>query len=134
MAFGIGVLLAIGVGIFATTVRLDRDRAFYATVLIVVASYYALYAVMAGSTTALAFEALPIAAFVLAAVIGFRSSLWIVAAGLVAHGLFDLVHGRLIANPGVPTWWPPFCAGYDVAAGLYLAWRLRSDRLRLRVS
>jgi len=64
-----------------------------------------------------------------AAVIGFRTSLWIIVAGLFGHGLFDAVHGHLIANPGVPAWWPAFCAGYDVLAAACLAlqlWRCRA--------
>jgi hypothetical protein len=45
----IGVILALAVGLLATKVSLDRDRAFYPVVTIVVASYYALFAVMGAS-------------------------------------------------------------------------------------
>ena len=40
MGYGIGSLLSVVVSVFARSVGLDRDRAFYPTVLIVVASYY----------------------------------------------------------------------------------------------
>jgi hypothetical protein len=64
----------------------------------------------------------------LAAVIGFKFNLWIVAAGLVGHGVFDFFHGRIVVDPGVPAWWPAFCMSYDVCAGGCLAWILsRSD-------
>ena len=43
MDFLIGVVLALTVGLSATFIRLDRDRAFYPTVMIVIASYYALF-------------------------------------------------------------------------------------------
>lgn len=33
-------------------------------------------------------------------------------------------YAQLIANPGVPAWWPTFCLTCDVTAGVYLAWRL----------
>jgi hypothetical protein len=46
----VGACLAFAVGIFATVVRLDRDRAFYPTVAIVIASLYSLFAVIGGST------------------------------------------------------------------------------------
>ena len=72
----------------------------------------------------------PGAAFIAAAVVGFKSSLWLVALALAVHGVFDLVHGRLIFNPGVPAWWPAFCSAYDVVAGAYLAWLLKSNRVR----
>ena len=126
----VGFSLAIAVGLLGTGVGLDRDRSFYPTVTIVVASYYALFAVMGASPHALALESLAGAAFLAAAVAGFRSSLWVVAGALAGHGVFDLVHGAVIANPGVPVWWPGFCLAYDVTAAGYLAWRLASGRIR----
>lgn len=129
MAFLIGASLALVVGLFATFVGLDRDRAFYPVVTMVVASYYALFAVMGGSTEALLTESIAIFFFLGAAVAGFRISLWLAAAALAAHGLFDFVHGDLIVNPGVPAWWPAFCGAYDVVAAAYLAWLLSRSRI-----
>ncbi|MGE0363499.1 MAG: hypothetical protein AB7H93_22700 [Vicinamibacterales bacterium] len=128
----VGALLAIAVAVFARIVGLDRDRAFYPTVMIVIAALYSLFAVMGGSTTALLGEMTAGAVFVVAATYGFRSSLWIVAAALTGHGIFDFVHGRLIANPGVPVFWPAFCGAYDVVAGAVMAWLLAAGRIRAR--
>jgi hypothetical protein len=128
MEYLIGVTMALGVGLFTTVVGFDRDRSFYPAIMIVIASYYDLFAIM-GSGAALGWETAGFAAFALAAVVGFRTSLWIVVVALVGHGLFDWVHGQLIENAGVPTWWPMWCLAYDVAAGAYLAWRLVSKRV-----
>lgn len=130
MAYLIGTVLALGVGVFATIVGLDRDRAFYPTVTVVVASYYALFAILGGSMEALAVESIVMVAFLVAAIAGFRRSLWLVVAALAAHGVFDLVHGHLIANPGLPAWWPQFCSAYDLVAAAYLAALLARSRLR----
>ena len=125
----VGVGVAVLTALLGRVVGFDRDRAFYPTLLIVVASYYVLFAAMGGSTHALVVESAVMVAFVAAAVAAFRGRLWIAAAGLVGHGLFDvLVHGHVIDNPGMPAWWPPFCAAYDVAAGLFLAWLLTRAR------
>ncbi|MEO8103089.1 MAG: hypothetical protein ABI790_11200 [Betaproteobacteria bacterium] len=124
MEYFIGFTLAVAVSLFATWVGLDRDRAFYPTVTIVVASYYALFAVMGGSGDVLAAEIAATAGFVLVAVLGFRFNHWLLVAALAGHGLFDLLHGHVIANPGVPAWWPMFCMTYDVTAAGYLAWLL----------
>jgi hypothetical protein len=132
VALIVGALLAIAVGLFAGGVGLDRDRAFYPTVTIVVASYYALFAVMGASTHALVLEFLAGTVFLAAAVSGFRSSLWLVVAALAAHGIFDLGHGTVISNPGVPSWWPQFCLTFDVTVAAYLAWLLRRGRFRAR--
>jgi len=128
MGYAIGSVLAILVTLFARSVKFDRDRAFYPTILIVVALYYVLFAVMGGSRQALLIECIFMVAFLLAAVVGFKFNLWIVAAALVGHGVFDFFHGRIVADPGVPAWWPAFCMAYDVCAGACLAWILsRSD-------
>lgn len=124
MGYGIGSLLATFVSVFARLVGLDRDRAFYPTVLIVVGSYYVLFAVMGGSTEALIIESSVMTAFLLLAVIGFKFDLWIVAAALVGHGVFDFFHGRIVTNAGMPAYWPAFCMSYDVVAGACLAWLL----------
>lgn len=60
MEFFIGAGLALSVGLSATFVGLDRDRAFYPTVMIVIASSYGLFAVMSGSVQVLALEAIAI--------------------------------------------------------------------------
>ena len=130
MGIAIGAVVALSAGIFATVVGLDRNRAFYPVVTIVVASYYVLFAAMGGSTYALVVESLIGAMFLVAAVVGFRWSLWVAAAALAAHGLFDGAHRYLVTNPGVPDWWPEFCLAYDVTAAAYLAWLLRSGRYR----
>ena len=130
MALLVGAVLAMAVGLFARASGLDRDRAFYPTVAIVIASYYALFAVIGASTRALVLESLIGGAFLAVAVFGFRSSLWLVVVALAAHGVFDLVHGTVVSNPGVPSWWPAFCLAYDVTAAAYLAWLLASGRIR----
>ena len=129
MPYLVGVILAVLVTLFARAVGLDRDRAFYPTVLVVVASYYDLFAVMGGSMHALVVELAATAVFLVAVVVGFKRSLWIVAAALAGHGLFDLVHPHLVVNPGVPDWWPAFCMSYDIAAGACLGWLLKQGLL-----
>lgn len=130
MPYLIGVSLAIAVGLFASVVGLDRERGFYPTVTIVIALLYVLFAAMGAPAQTLVLESLVGAAFIAAAVLGFRGSLWLVVGALAGHGVLDLVHGEIIANPGVPEWWPPFCLAYDVTAAGFLAWLLKSGRLR----
>lgn len=132
MEYLVGAVLAVVVTAFAAAVGLDRDRAFYPTVLVVVASYYGLYAVLGQSMQALVAELAVMLVFVAATVAGFRRNLWIVAAGLFAHGVFDVFHGALISNPGLPAWWPAFCMSYDIVAALCMAWLLQRSRIRAR--
>ena len=130
MPLTIGLVLSLGVAAFARCVGLDRERAFYSTVLIVVASYYVLFAAMSGSSSAMTVELIVMAGFVASAVFGFRFSRWLIVAGLAGHGVFDAFHGYVIANPGVPAWWPAFCGSYDIGAALWLALLYRWDAIR----
>jgi len=121
MAYLIGVGVALAVCLFAMLTGFDRDRAFYSTLVVVVAHYYILFAVMGSSMSALVVESLIAVVFFAVAVIGFKKNLWLIVAGLVGHGVFDFFHQLFIQNPGVPVWWPPFCLSFDVLAGGFLA-------------
>jgi len=122
MPYVVGIVLSLGVALFARSVGFDRDRAFYPTVLMVIASYYVLFAAMSDSVQTVLLESVVMTVFVIAAVVGFKSSPWIVVAGLAGHGVFDAVHGNVLENSGVPVWWPAFCLAYDLGAAGSLAW------------
>ena len=98
MAYVIGLVPSAGVALFARYVGFDRDRAFYPTVMIVIASYYVLFAAMSGSVQTVVIESMVMMLFAAAAVAGFKSSAWIVVVALAGHGVFDAVHGHVIAD------------------------------------
>jgi hypothetical protein len=117
----IGIGLAPVVVLLGRWSGLDRDRAMYPITLIVIAAYYVLFATMGGAQ-ALPAELIAATVFIVVAIVGFRTSLWWVAAGIAGHGLFDfVVHPRLITNPGMPVFWPAFCGSIDVALGVLVA-------------
>jgi hypothetical protein len=124
LPYVVGIVLSIGVALFARWVGFDRDRAFYPAVLIVIASYYVLFAAMTGSIQTVVLESAVMAVFVIAAVAGFKGSTWIIVGALAGHGFQDAVHGHIVANAGVPAWWPAWCLAYDVGAAGALAWLL----------
>jgi hypothetical protein len=98
MPYVIGIVASLGVAVFARSVGLDRDRAFYPTVTIVVALYCVLFAVMSGSVQTVVIESAVMTLFAAAAVAGFKSSAWIVVVALAGHGVFDAIHGYIIEN------------------------------------
>lgn len=115
-----GVLLAVGIAAFAKATRFDQDRSFYPTILIIIASYYVLFAILGGSGHALSWELVIACLFSAIAIFGSLRSPLLVGAGITAHGLFDLVHHGIIQNPGVPSWWPTFCASVDLLLGIWV--------------
>lgn len=126
----IGVVLAVVVGISLTFIGMDRDRALYPAIMIVIAGLYELFALIGGSSQALIFESICAVVFIALSVAGFKSTLWIVVFALAAHGVFDIFHGQVVHNPGVPVWWPGFCSAYDITAAAYLAWLVSRDKIR----
>ena len=126
MEYIVAVILGVVVAGFARTAGFDRDRAFYPTALIVIASYYVLFATMGASDySILATEIAVGLVFSVLAVLGFKKNMWLAAAGIAGHGFFDfLVHPALVTNPGMPVWWPGFCGTIDIVIGAWLAVRL----------
>jgi hypothetical protein len=128
MEYLVGILLSLGTIVLAAVIGLARERSFYSTVLIVVATYYILFAVMGATGRTLMIEIAIASGFILFAVFGFKGNLWLVAAALMGHGIFDFIRPSVIANPGVPHWWPGFCMAFDVIFGGWLALQLLQRR------
>ncbi|WP_334187383.1 hypothetical protein [Noviherbaspirillum sp.] len=129
MDYLIGLVLAVAACGAARLIGFDRERVFYPTMLVVIATYYVLFAVIGGDGRTLSLESIIASAFIGAAVAGFRSNLWIVVAALAGHGIFDFMHHQFLRNDGVPVWWPGFCLVFDVIAAIFLGVLLlkRSD-------
>jgi hypothetical protein len=133
LPYVVGTVLSLGVATFARRVGLDRERAFYATLVMVVASYYVLFAAVSGSVSTVLMESIVMMGFCAVAVVGFKSSRWLLVVALAGHGIFDAFHGTVISNTGMPDWWPAFCGAYDVGAAAALAWCLRFSKLPVEV-
>jgi hypothetical protein len=124
MEYLIGLTLSLAVAGFAVAVGFDRERAFYPTVLIVIASYYVLFAAMGATNHAVILEIIVASIFLLLAVVGYKKNFWVITLAIVGHGIFDLAHPFLFQNPGVPSFWPGFCSTFDVVFGGLLIVRL----------
>ncbi len=127
MTYLTGAAVALAVLMLARFARFDEDRALYPVMLIVIASYYELFAAMGGPAKALWLEAAVVAIFILIAFGGFRRNMWLIVFGMTAHALFDALHPRLIENYGVPVWWPGFCLAFDLVIAAVLAARLFTE-------
>jgi hypothetical protein len=134
MEYLIGITLALFFCAAATGLGLDRERAFYPAVAIAVASYYLAFAVVDGRNEVMRSEVLIAAAFIVAAVAGFKRSPWFAVAALGGHGVMDAFHHHLVRNTGVPQVWPGFCMTFDVTAAAFVALvmlaRARGERSR----
>ena len=119
---GIGVAAAVLIVTAGRASRFDRDRSLYPTTLVVIALLYVLFGVQSGAPVAVAAESAVALAFVGLAVVAFRRrSAVVLAAGLALHGFWDLAHPMLLPiSDAVPSWWPAFCLGVDVALAAFV--------------
>lgn len=126
MEYAIGFALALVIVAAGKFTGFEKDKSFYPMLLIFIAIIYVIFAAMDGSRQVIAAEVVIAVGFFALAVAGFKKNLWIVAAALIAHGVFDYAHHSIIENSAVPDWWPGFCLAIDVTLGLWLAgtlWR-----------
>jgi hypothetical protein len=92
MEYLVAVILGLVVVGFAAASGFDRDRSFYPTVLIVIASYYSLFAVMGPfQYSALEIEVVVGLVFSVFALLGFKKSMRLAAAAIAGHGFFDFL-------------------------------------------
>lgn len=101
------------------------ERSGLAVILAAIASFYPVFAVQSGDRADIILHLVIFAAFVLLAVAGFRRGAYLIAGGLIAHGVFDI--GLMVLGAPGPVWWPAFCAAVDIAAGTVLI-RLQQTR------
>jgi hypothetical protein len=123
----IGAAVGVLTILFARFIR--GERWVYALGLLTLPSLYASFALRAGEPAVGVKEmvyGLPyVVAGLVFAFVSVRGSAIVVGALWLLHGLYDLVHGRLISNPGVPGWYPIWCCVVDVVIGAYLLWLAR---------
>ncbi len=127
----IPALVGAAVGVLTIVLaRLTRgDRWLYALGLLTLPGLYAFFALQAGEQPVAVKEIIYGVPFIVAglvfAFVSVRQSAVVVGVFWLLHGLYDLVHGQLITNTGVPGWYPIFCFVVDAVIGAYLLWLSR---------
>jgi hypothetical protein len=127
----IEALIGAAVGVLTIWVArsIRGERWLYSLGLITLPSLYASFGLRAGQPDMAAQEMIYGLPYVVAGLafarVGFRRSAVVVGALWLLHGVYDLVHSRLLANPGVPEGYPIFCFVVDAVIGAYLFWLAR---------
>ena len=127
----IEALVGAAVGVLTiVAARLIRgERWLYSLGLLVLPGLYAFFALRADEQAVgikeMIFGVPWVVAGLVFALVSIRQSAVVVGVFWLLHGLYDLVHGRLITNPGVPGWYPIFCFVVDAVVGGYLLWLSR---------
>lgn len=126
LSLGIGAGVGILIFILAKFLKFSLDKSFYPTILIIISTYYFLFAIMAGQIGQTIEEIIGFFAFLIIAIIGYKKPIW-VAFGLALHGVFDIFHQKIIDNDGTPIWWPSFCYSIDFTIAILLFFSLKKN-------
>jgi hypothetical protein len=107
-------------GVLASGI-VSAPLSLHALLLAAIAWVYVGFALLDGRQGNVALEGFVAFAFLALALLSLIYSPYLIAAGFVAHGLWDLIHHSRAVTTSVPTWYPRFCAMYDFAyAGLFV--------------
>lgn len=114
------------VPILALLTILDEQIAVTVTAATVAMVYgvYAGFAIMSGQLKDLALEGGFILIGLTTVVLGLEHGPHWLAVGLVLHGVWDLLHHparKVVGTDGVPAWYVPFCAVFDISAAIAVA-------------
>ena len=123
----IGAAVGVLTILFARFIR--GERWLYSLGLLTLPGLYAFFALQANEQAVGVKELIYGVPYVVAglvfAFVSLRQSAVVVGVLWLLHGLYDLVHSRLITNTGVPGWYPIFCFVVDAVIGSYLLWLSR---------
>ncbi|MCU7942512.1 MAG: hypothetical protein KZQ87_07500 [Candidatus Thiodiazotropha sp. (ex Cardiolucina cf. quadrata)] len=124
LALTVGSALAIYVVLRFRATKLEHKSWVYPLLLASFPFYYFAFALFAEDYSALANEIIAGLGFIAIAYAAHklqsRIGLFLLAAGYIAHAIYDVAHNSMFTNEGTPTWWPEFCGAVDGLIGVYL--------------
>jgi hypothetical protein len=123
---GVGLGLLMGALTVWLVRRLKIERWGYTLSLMGLPLFYIFFALRSGDENTAFIEffygMLYLASGLVFAISRLKFSTYIVATLWLLHAAYDVVHGHLVMNLGVPGWYPSLCLGFDIVIAAYLFW------------
>ncbi|NQV19989.1 MAG: hypothetical protein HQ511_01085 [Rhodospirillales bacterium] len=85
-----------------------------------IAGVYLGFSVLDGRPRTIVMETVVMVMFFALAILGLKFSLWILAFGYFAHGVWDCLHHPKLITTKIAAWYPPFCAVYDWTVATFI--------------
>lgn len=121
LSFGIGILLAIAVGILLYWVPPHPRLDVYAVALAAIGAVYVGSALVEQRGRSIVLEVLIAIACLALALTGLWVSPLALIAGYVLHGVWDFFHHPVHVGVQIPQrWYPPLCVGFDWAIAVMM--------------
>ena len=91
-----------------------------ATVLCSIAFIYVGFSLKGNTIGLIVLEVLIAVVFYLIAVIGYSKNNYLIAYGIVLHGIWDILHHNAsLVKTDIPDYWPLYCLITDIICGVY---------------
>src|SRR3954447_7866233 len=91
-----------------------------ATVLCSIAFIYVGFSLKGNTVSSIVLEVLAAVVFYFIALIGYSRYNYLIAYGIVLHGIWDIFHhNALLIKTDIPSYWPVYCLVTDILTGVY---------------
>ena len=95
-------------------------RLIAATILCSFAFIYVGFSLKGNTISSIVLEVLVAVVFYFIALIGYSRYIYLIAYGIVLHGIWDIFHhNALLIKTDIPSYWPVYCLVTDILTGLY---------------
>lgn len=116
-----GVAFGTAVLVIPALLSADDALAFLAILLGEIGAVYLGFVLADGRSREFRIEYAGVVLFTTLATVGLAlRAPAVLAAGYLAHGLWDVVHGPRGIHTLIPRWYAPLCIGFDAVLGAYL--------------
>ncbi len=131
LALFIGIVVAVLIIVSFKQKGLEQSKKAYPILLATFPIYYWCFAIYDLNVKALLTEIYVGLFFIFVAGLAYKlkkkASLYVLAIGLILHGVYDVVHLYWNQKPITPAWWAEFCGAVDILVGLYVFWLSQKD-------
>jgi len=128
----LAAVVAASIVIMVTTLLSKHfsEKLIAASVLCSIAFIYVGFSLMGNSVNSILLEVSVAIFFYFLAIIGYSKNNFLIAYGIVLHGIWDLLHqnGSLIKT-NIPDYYPLFCLSVDIILGVYFLWVFKRTRI-----
>ena len=116
-----------GIGVAVLIILLSRVLSKYftnkliaATILVAIAFIYVGFSLKDNSVDMIILEVGVAFALYFVAIIGYSRNNYLIAFGIMFHGIWDFLHHNgLVIDTNIPAYWPTFCSIIDIIDGVY---------------
>jgi hypothetical protein len=99
------------------------------TILVAIAFIYVGFSLKDNPVSLIFLEVTVALFFYFMAIVGYVRSGFVIAWGIILHGVWDIFHHNgILIGTHIPGYWPPFCLVIDIIDGLYFLIIFKSQK------